>query len=568
MKVSSAGTGGGALRVNNSNGGMDYKVLLDGTNNYELRGGHIDLVTSPSAIAASTDINNPDFVLTKIVNVAGAQSTATTWVNPNLGSGEAGLGAADMSVTYSPFAGNRNIGEIVLQPGPNIRLDNLIFGQTYADAIPDFTWADPTTGGAWESPANWTGSVGIPNAAADKAIFAQPSSGAHAAAVTATGAKRVREIEFGGTLLNTARTEYTLDGSELTLADGGKIVKQAVNPSPWNAAVNSVIDNNLALEGDATLTNDNTWVHNARQLILNGDISGSGTVTVTGSGNGGVRLEGNNSALTGEIVLSSGMLLVGSSNSLGDTAGKTTTYGGQLWFDGGANTAENFVIAGDTRQASLSGNTQSGSFTVDPGVTFTVTNGGGNAFVLNGVVQGQGDWYMTAGGTRLQGTSPNTLSGKTTLDAGSTNLGFRTTTLSKPAGADAIAGDLDVLRNGRILWTADNQLADTASVLVDAAGGSIGFEAVLDLDGFDELVASLSLLNGGFVDTGDDGVFTVSALDVDTTSYGPGKYYSDNPFVTGDGYVEVLGAVVIPEPTTLLIWTFGLLLGWPGRRRR
>ena len=34
------------------------------------------------------------------------------------------------------------------------------------------------------------------------------------------------------------------------------------------------------------------------------------------------------------------------------------------------------------------------------------------------------------------------------------------------------------------------------------------------------------------------------------------------PFVTGDGYVEVLGAVVIPEPTTLLIWTVSI--AFPG----
>ena len=136
MDVNSAGNGGGAFRVNNQHGGMDYKVLLDGNNNYELRGGHIDLVSDPSGIGASTDINTPDLVLTKIVNIAGGQSIASTWINPGLAGGEAGLGLADMSVTYDPFAGNRNIGEIVLQPGPNIRLDNILFGETFDDVTP------------------------------------------------------------------------------------------------------------------------------------------------------------------------------------------------------------------------------------------------------------------------------------------------------------------------------------------------------------------------------------------------------------------------------------------------
>ena len=137
MDVSSAGTGGGSFRVNNSNGGMDYRVRLDGSNNYELWGGHTDVVSSSSGIAASMAINTPDFVLTKIVNNNGTgQSTASTWVNPNLAGGEAGLGAADMSVTYSPFAGNRNIGQIVLEPGPNIRLDNIAFGDDFAEIAP------------------------------------------------------------------------------------------------------------------------------------------------------------------------------------------------------------------------------------------------------------------------------------------------------------------------------------------------------------------------------------------------------------------------------------------------
>lgn len=136
MFVSTAGIGGGSFRVNNSNGGMDYRLLLDAGNHYGLNGGQTDLVTSTSSILASTSIGSPDFVLTRIENVAGGMSTASTWINPILTGGEAGLGAPQLSVTYSPFAGNRNIGEINIQPGPNIRLDRILFGQTFNDVLP------------------------------------------------------------------------------------------------------------------------------------------------------------------------------------------------------------------------------------------------------------------------------------------------------------------------------------------------------------------------------------------------------------------------------------------------
>ena len=136
MDVSTLGRGGGSFRVNNSNGGMQYRVGFSVGDDYELFGGHIDVVTAPSSIAGSTDINAPDFVLAAIENIAGGQQTTQMWINPDTSGGEAGLGAADMTVTYGVFAGNRNIGEIVLSPGNNIRLDNIVFGETFDDVVP------------------------------------------------------------------------------------------------------------------------------------------------------------------------------------------------------------------------------------------------------------------------------------------------------------------------------------------------------------------------------------------------------------------------------------------------
>lgn len=556
MDVSTAGAGDGAFRVNNSNGGMDYKVLLDGGNAYELRGGHIDLVSAPSGIAASTNINSPDFVLTKVENIAGGQSTVSTWINPNLAGGEGGLGAADMTLSYAPFAGNRNIGEIVLSPGLNIRLDNIIFASTFVDLFPpepgkDFVW-DGEANGNWDNAANWDANLGHPDGVDHTAKF----QGGVNTTVNLNGDRQVETITF------TDANAFTLQNNTLTISDGGSITKETTG------TVNQTLDCNVALAGDATFTNNNNWVHNQHQLIVNGNLTGNGTLHITGTGTGGVRLEGDNSGFTGEIQLDSGMLLVGSNNALGDTAGKTFLNGGQVWFDSNANTAEDFIVTADTTQASLLNNTQSGTFTVNPGATFFVRNGGGNMFRLTGTVTGAGNWHMAFGNTRFEGTQPNTLTGKTTFDTGSTNQTFRTVWLSKPDGVDAIAGDLDVIRNARILWTADEQLADIIDVLVDAAGSTSGLEAMLDLDSHTETIDGLTLLNGGWVETGEGGVLNVNELIVDGEPFDPGRYDAQSPFVAGLGHIQVGAADVIPEPCTLTLLGLGAMALAARRRKR
>jgi hypothetical protein len=132
MLVWSDGTDGGGIKVHNSNGGTQYNLRIAPGNVYELVGGHGGEDQDLSSIPVSADINTPDLLVFRIENAGGAgMQTTSLWVNPS-STTEGGLPAADLSVSYPVFAGNRNIGGINIAPGA-IKLDELVFAEDYAD---------------------------------------------------------------------------------------------------------------------------------------------------------------------------------------------------------------------------------------------------------------------------------------------------------------------------------------------------------------------------------------------------------------------------------------------------
>lgn len=345
----------------------------------------------------------------------------------------------------------------------------------------DYTWTGNTSG-VWTTTSNWSPGSGYPNAATDTVLF----SGANNPAVTLNGNKTVGAITFGPG----ATTGFTVSSNRITLKAGGSIVKSA------NAVVsNQTISSNLTLQGDATFTNNN-WVHQANKLTIRGTISGSGTIHIAGTGNGGVELSGNNTGFTGSIVMDSGMLLVSNNNALGTTAGSTTINGGDLWFSGGINTYENFIFAGNSSQSSLDSCTISGNIQVNPGATWTVTNGGGNAFSLSGAITGSGNIAMPYANTTLGGSTSNTLSGTISLTANSSSATYNQLTLNKSGGALAVSGPLDIQNKGTVVWNGDNQVADTAPISLE--GGKLLINGHSDAMGTLTLggVATLDMGNG------------------------------------------------------------------------
>src|SRR5439155_6657958 len=101
----------------------------------------------------------------------------------------------------------------------------------------------------------------------------------------------------------------------------------------------------------------------------------------------------------------------------------------------------------------------------------------GGSLAHSSTISGDGSLTKLGGGTlTLSGNSANTYTGGTTVNTG-------TLQLNKPAGVDAIR-NLTV-NYGRVGWSADEQIADSATVNLNGGG-------TLDLGGKSETIAALN----------------------------------------------------------------------------
>jgi lysophospholipase L1-like esterase len=133
------------------------------------------------------------------------------------------------------------------------------------------------------------------------------------------------------------------------------------------------------------------------------------------------------------------------------------------------------------------------------GHAFVMETGGGNHTVFSGAITGQGAFEWRGGGVPqvapsvLGGDKANTFRGTFTLSQGVLDL-------DKPAGADAISGDLVIgtKASAMIRLSKPHQINDAANVTLGGAGIS-----GLDLQGHDEAFASLTLATHAVITMGD-----------------------------------------------------------------
>jgi lysophospholipase L1-like esterase len=145
------------------------------------------------------------------------------------------------------------------------------------------------------------------------------------------------------------------------------------------------------------------------------------------------------------------------------------------------------------------------------GHKLVMETGGGNQTTFSGVLSGTGRFDWIGGGSVacqtlpsfLKGDKPNTFSGPLTVVRGMLAL-------AKPAGVDAVAGDL-VLGGGAnqaiVRLDAPNQIKDTANLLLTGK-----HEGRLWTQGHSETLGTLDLQTHGYLDLG-DGASTLTFAD-------------------------------------------------------
>ncbi|MCX6880491.1 MAG: SGNH/GDSL hydrolase family protein [Verrucomicrobia bacterium] len=132
------------------------------------------------------------------------------------------------------------------------------------------------------------------------------------------------------------------------------------------------------------------------------------------------------------------------------------------------------------------------------GHAFVSDTGGGNRRIIGGAITGTGTVAWSGGGVPqvdnsiLSGDQPNTFKGTFTLLNGVLDL-------DKPAGVDAIPGDLIIGSKGNAMvkLMKSNQINDASNVTL--GGPEISW---LNLNGHDETIASLTVMAHAVIDMG------------------------------------------------------------------
>lgn len=373
-----------------------------------------------------------------------------------------------------------------------LTLATLLLAPAAARAQTTYTWNQPTTGGVWQTPANWLPTSGPPGVATDIAIFGNVATGANS--VTLSTNVTIGELRFADVTANSLTAAYTIGSSSqtITLSNGtsaGLIsVLGATNANQTVAAKvtagptqpYSIVNNGVAGVTTLTLSGAQAATTSGTALNVSGQsnttISGAigGTIgTLTKSGAGELTLSAAN-AYAGGTVINGGIVNVSNNNQLGATgaAGGVTLNGGSLRFTNasftsarafnlGANGGTFLTNLGDglisnpTIAGAISGG---GSMTVDSGVG--VATGGYLALqASNGYT---GATIVNNAGLLLTSDLLGTVDGRLTQTSSITINGY-------------VGRQVGVLDLQNILHVNSNRVNDTAPITLN--GGILSFGA-------------------------------------------------------------------------------------------
>ncbi|MCF3649366.1 beta strand repeat-containing protein [Synoicihabitans lomoniglobus] len=320
---------------------------------------------------------------------------------------------------------------------------------------------------------------------------------------------------------NTAAGTGTLTfaGGTVSALGGARTLTNTVS-----ATGNIVIGgtNNLTFTGTIGLGGGDRTIEvsNSGTTTFAGAVSNPYYATTTKTGTGTLVLSGNNSGLTGPVIVSAGTLQLENTNALGSStynnavsAGATLalSHGTGLTVNEGSISLAGSGADGNGALRNLSGsNTVSGTLALASAATIQSDAGSLSMAAIDGGSQNltlQGVGNFNASGTinslnslTLAGTGTTTFTGSTNKNITSTAINSGTLLLNQTSGTTALSGTVtigdgsgvgsDTLRLG-----ASHQIADGTNVIINSTGN-------FDLANYDETLASITLHNGASVSTG------------------------------------------------------------------
>ncbi len=433
------------------------------------------------------------------------------------------------------------------------------FGQA---AFAQSTWNMTGTNG-WNTAGNWNPSS-VPDSTGT-AVFSASNSNQW---ITLNADQAALGLIFN----NTGTTIFRANSSgatarKLTLGTGGITIA--------STAGNVLFSDTPATYGVLTIdtgSTTQTWTNNALSFTA-GPVTGSGTLNLVGANSSSVNNIGQFSlglsGYSGALNLTNARLVnTVATNGFGTAGLLTINDGAQIFLNVASTTiSRNLSIAGngwyDTggtqRGAIRFGNTGtiSGQITLAANSRIVASAAG----ILSGKITGGfGLEIGRAGGSEtstisLEGSTANDYSGLTTVNAGSLLL--------NKTGVNAIAGNVLVTSGGTLSNTANNQIANSATVTVDSNA------AVWTLNAKSETIDTLNLsgayvANKGFV-TGGESSLTVTNLNVSgggvtLNSSGAGKLGTITAnTVTNTGGTWVFGTASGTQ--SLVVGSGGLTIG-------
>ena len=240
-------------------------------------------------------------------------------------------------------------------------------------------------------------------------------------------------------------------GSYLEVASGAQVVENNSNVTIGQLVTTGAGDGNVLLNGGSLTLNANNASNS-----FGGNISGTGSLVMSGNSSSSETLSGNNT-YSGDTIISGGTLVAGSTTAFSQSSSVNVTGNGMLDLDGYSNTI-----------ASLSGN---GNVTNNAGSGTAVLTIGTVGETLSTVFSGKINdgssatlgIELASGTLTITSANNNNYTGGTTIDSGATlQLGNNGTTGS-------VNGN--VVDNGILIYDHNNN--HTANAIISGTGALV-----------------------------------------------------------------------------------------------